>query len=741
MSRTLIIFLIVLSSIFSADSFAFSQSDSNSAAYDLVQRLIPQWKNQIKFENIPSDNGKDVFELQNENDKLIIRGSSVLSQVVGLNWFLKYYCDTSVSWYASNPVQVPDNMPKVIDRIRHSCISEYRFFLNYCTFGYTMPWWDWQKWERLIDWMALNGVNMPLAVTGQEAIWQRVWKQFGLTDGQIRNYFTGPAHLPWHQMANIDKWGGPLPQSYIDRQFELQKKILARQRQFGMKPLLTAFAGHVPATLKKLYPEVKIARLDSWNCFTEDYSTYFLDSTDPLFTKIQKIYLQEQTKAFGTDHFYGADPFNEMVPPSWEPKYLSSVADTIYKSMTQVDKDATWVQMAWLFYNKRKDWTPERVEAMVRAVPQDKMILLDYYCENMEIWKRTNAFYGQPYIWCYLGNFGGSTGITGNLDEVSRRMSNVFTDANAGNLKGVGSTLEGLNPNDVMFDFVFERPWNANAPDINDWTANYADRRCGKTDAKLRQAWQEYKDKVYISNQSSHASTIIAARPTLTKHGGWFTDPKIYYDNKDLLRVWNLMLQTSDTSRDSYQLDLVNVANQTMGNYALNVRDAMTAAYEAGDKKLFNNKANEFLGIIKDVDSIISTRPELLIGLWIADAKKFGKDESERKYYEHNARNLLTTWGPPKNILDDYSNRNWAGLVGDYYYGRWSLFVKEVKAAMQTGRKFDEKKFAEKIADFEWKWTLKDNYFADKPSGDSVQIAKKLYDKYADRINNSKDTK
>ena len=38
--------------------------------------------------------------------------------------------------------------------------------LNYCTFGYTMPWWTWQDWERFIDWMALNGITTPLAATG-----------------------------------------------------------------------------------------------------------------------------------------------------------------------------------------------------------------------------------------------------------------------------------------------------------------------------------------------------------------------------------------------------------------------------------------------------------------------------------------------------------------------------------------------------------------------------------------------
>jgi alpha-N-acetylglucosaminidase len=726
--------------LFAICAFVFpvyaQNAGSDSAAVDgLAGRLVPAWKNAIDFEIISSDNGKDVFELQSIDDKLIIRGNSILSQAVGLNWFLKYYCNTSVSWYASSPVQLPESMPKVPAKVRQNCKCEYRFFLNYCTFGYTMPWWGWDKWERLIDWMALNGVNMPLAVTGQEAVWQRVWKKFGLTDEQIRNYFTGPAHLPWHQMANIDKWGGPLPQSYIDKQFELQKKILTRERQLGMKPLLPAFAGHVPPALKELNPQVKITNLKSWGGFSQEYSTYFLDPKDPLFTKIQKVYLKEQTKAYGTDHFYGADPFNEMVPPSWEPEYLASVAKTIYSSMTQVDKDAMWVQMAWLFYNQRQNWTPPRVEAMLKAVPQDKMILLDYYCENMEIWKRTNAFYGQPYIWCYLGNFGGSSSIAGNIDEVNARITNVFKDKKAGNIKGIGSTLEALNPNVIAFELVFERLWHFDTFDMNSWTAKFADRRCGRPDAKLEEAWQILKDKIYIAYTGSHDSTIIAARPTLKGHGGVFTDPKINYDNKDLLKVWHLMLQVADTSRDSYQLDLVSVASQTMANYALYARDAMTAAYEKGDRDLFEQKASEFLGIIQDVNLIVASRPERLVGVWIADAESFGKTESERKYYEQNARNILSTWGQKGSFLNDYANRHWAGLIGDYYYGRWHLFISEVRKSMQAGKKSDEKQVTGKLAEFEWNWTLAENHFADKPSGDIFTIAKKMYDKYAAKIN------
>ncbi|GAG47398.1 unnamed protein product, partial [marine sediment metagenome] len=72
-----------------------------------------------------------------------------------------------------------------------------------------MAWYDWSQWERLIDWMALNGINMPLSVTGQEAVWQAVCKRLGMSDGQIDEFLAGPPYLPFQWMGCLDGWGGP----------------------------------------------------------------------------------------------------------------------------------------------------------------------------------------------------------------------------------------------------------------------------------------------------------------------------------------------------------------------------------------------------------------------------------------------------------------------------------------------------------------------------------------------------
>ena len=134
---------------------------------------------------------------------------------VGLNYYLKYYCHTTVSWFVDDKFEMPDSLPVIEKPLTIDARCKDRFFLNYCTFGYTMPWWSWRDWEHFIDWMALNGINLPLAITGQESIWHKVWMKLGLSDKEIRHYFTGPAHLPWHRMLNIDYWQGDLPMQII----------------------------------------------------------------------------------------------------------------------------------------------------------------------------------------------------------------------------------------------------------------------------------------------------------------------------------------------------------------------------------------------------------------------------------------------------------------------------------------------------------------------------------------------
>ena len=654
--------------------------------------------------------------------KIRITGNNDNSLAVGLNYYLKHIAGVHVSWLLCEPVET-STFPLFENSIRREALVKDRFFLNYCTYGYTMPWWKWEQWERFIDWMALNGINMPLAITGQEAVWYEVWKEFGMTDEEIRSYFSGPAHLPWHRMANLDGFGSPLPMSWLEGQKELQKRIVAREREFNMTPVLPAFAGHVPKRFAEMHPDADIQQLSEWCGFEP---THFLNSSDPLFAEIQKSFLEKQNALFGTNHIYGVDPFNEMDPPSWEPDDLANVARNIYGSLQQCDPAARWLQMTWVFYYKRQSWTPERLRAYLTAVPQDQLVLLDYFCEKTEVWRTTDGFYGQPFIWCYLGNFGGNTMLVGNLNELEKKLAAALEEAGP-NMTGIGSTLESFDVSPQIYEYLFDRVWNKQ-PDVHQWIADWSYLR-SNSDAH-ETTWQLMNDSIYKDWSFYGLGTQLVARPSLEGHGTYYTKPYYSYNNDTLKHICEIFLTSYAflsidydainegkkdcyRSKDTYNYDLINLFSQWMGNHFMDVRNDFTVAYKNRDIKEMKRQVKLANQLFEDVDVLLNTHPAFMLGPWIEAARAWGVTEEENDYYERQARTLLTIWGGP--ILNDYANRMWGGLVKDYYAQRWNLFFDAVIHAVKKGKEFDEKSFGEELSQFEHAWTERHTKYPVEP--------------------------
>lgn len=705
---------------------------NRTAVQSLIERLVPGRSNQFVIEEIPPDNSMEVFELLSRGSIIVLRGSSTLAVTRAFNWYLNRVLHTSVSWYRTEPVVIPKALPPVERTVRRSCRFEHRFFLNYCTFGYTMLWWQWSDWERLIDWMALNGITMPLAITGQEYVWQQVWRSFGLSDEQIRAFFTGPSHLPWHRMGNLDSWLGPLPQSFIDSQYELQKKILQRERALGMTPVLPAFAGHTPKALKEKYPGLKMTSLGSYST-GEENNAFFIDPMEPLFIEIQHAFMREQTRLFGSDHLYGIDPFNEMDPPSWDPDYLAQVSKTIYKGLSDIDPQAVWVQMAWTFYYDRKHWTNPRLEAMIKAVPPDRMILLDYFCEQAEIWRSTDAFFNAPYIWCYLGNFGGGTQMAAPLQKVAKLLLTTESDDNRRKMRGIGSTLEGFGVNRFMFEWLFEYAWDPNAANLTEWMTSYARSRTGHPDPVAEDAWRRLLKVPYDQLVSGVGmGNTMQMRPRLEGKARYTR--RAEYDYRQLADILGQMLLADADSlvNPRYQSDLITVCRQVLGNLAHPLKEKVLEAYRQKDPAALDRHGARFLDLIADVDLLLRGQPEQTLKYWLDSARRFAAADAPAAYFLWNAKVLLTTWGPQGSLLTDYAARDLSGLLVSYYRNRWQLFFADLRHSLQTGTAFDQGDFDRRIAGFEWNWCRQVEQDVQPVGKSPAVLVRELYIKYLD---------
>lgn len=708
-----------------------SPSDPDTrAAADLARRIIPEVADRFEFVKQTFADSADCFSLRSDGDMIVISGNNAGAMAVGLNYYLKQYCLTEVSWYADSPVELPAVLPSVDGEVKVEARLANRFFLNYCTSGYSMPFWNWRDWERFIDWMALNGVNLPLATTGQEAIWYNVWSELGLSDEEIRSYFTGPAHLPWHRMCNLDGWQSPLPKEWLDGQAELQKRIISRERELSMRPVLPGFAGHVPEAFAKRYPDAITTTVSEWGGFPADYRCTYLSPTDSLFAVIQKKYLTEQTRIYGTDHIYGVDPFNEVDPPTWNPDSLGMMSHEIFESLTAVDPEAVWLQMAWLLYADPDHWTPATAKAYLQGVPQGRMILLDYYCENTEEWKLFDSFYGQPYIWCYLGNFGGNSFLVSPVNDVQRRIDDVLENGGS-NLCGIGSTLEGLDVNPYMYEFILGQAWDF--PAGHDPSQNIIDRRVGRIDSNARKAWRLLADSVFVQPSLCGQGPLTNCRPTLDGFAWWTVKPNIDYPNSVLLDAWGQLLAVDSCTRDSYVFDCVNVGRQVLDNYFIALREDFNDAYRKGDMELLHKKGDEIKELFADLTLLLRGHRDFSLGKWIEDARSHGVTPEQKDYYERNARTLITIWGPSKD-LNDYANRQWAELNNSYYAHRWSMFVDKVIEAAGKGQKFDEDAFYNASREFENSWIEPENVITYLEPVDGLTVARQMYEKYAPLI-------
>jgi alpha-N-acetylglucosaminidase len=575
----------------------------------------------------------------------------------------------------------------------------------------------------------MNGINMPLAVTGQNIIHKRVYNSLGFSDKELESFFSGPAYFSWFWMGNLDGWGGPLPNSWMKEHESLQKKILARERSLGMTPILPAFTGHVPPSFKTKFPQAKL-NATSWN--GKFPAVYLLSPDDPMFLQIGKQFIQEQTKAYSTNHLYSADTFNENRPPSNDSVYLNNISKKVYQSMALADPKAIWVMQGWLFHFSAKFWQQNQIKALLNAVPDSNMIVLDLWSERHPLWQQTQSYYGKPWIWNMLSNFGGNISLQGVIDVVASEPSKALTDPKANNMVGIGLTPESIEQNPVMYELMMDNVWRDKPINVDKWLAGYVKRRYGAPNKGALQAWQILRKTAYADTLTNGGpESIICARPTLKRSTRGVTT-RFPYNNVELLKAGKLLQLQAGSLKNSegYQYDLVDATRQLMANYATYIQQKIAADVGRKDLPAFKQNSEDFIKLINDMDQLLLTRKDFLLGKWLNDAKKWGTTSDEKKLYEKNARNLITLWGDKNSTLREYACKQWSGLLNGYYKQRWQQYFNYVEKQLANGKDLNQEAFEETIKEWEWNWVNSNEIYPDKPDGDAVDISKRMFAKY-----------
>ncbi len=688
-----------------------TEETKNSLA--VIEKLIGNRVNDFELSIVENDSNEgDWFEVEASANKVKIKGTSNVVICYAAYSFLKDIGAVLVSW-EGNRIDLPSTWPKYYKK--ESTPFKYRNYLNVCAYGYTTPWWDWQRWNREIDWMALHGINMPTAMEGQEIVWQQLWKEYGVTDNQLKEHFTGPAFLPWQRMGNINSHEGPLPQEWINKKSILQKKILQKMKALGMHPVVPAFSGYVPKAFAEMHTNSKISELSGWSGGGFK-STFLLDPKDPLFTEIGKRFIEIYAELYGQADFYLADSFNEITPPvSVENKNeeLSDYGNAIFETINKAAPGATWVLQGWLFGNDKEFWTKEATKAFLSKVPNNKMIVQDFANDRYKVWENQEAFYGKQWTYGYVHNYGGSNPVYGDLHFYNTELKGLLHNAKKGNVVGYGVMPEGLNNNSVVYEYIYDLPWKQGNQPVNDWLHTYLKARYGKnTNDNVFKAWQLLKESVFITKywdtrwwDSRAGAYLFFKRPTekITEFEG---NPG---DKEKLRQAIDFLNEEADKFDKSnlYTYDLVNFSRHY---YSLELDDLLIQCVKAYQKKELDKGDalyNDIETLALKIDAMLAGQKLNNLNSWLSDAWSYGDSNETSKNYLKNAKMLITFWGG-EGHLSDYASRAWHGMYKEFYWQRWKQFLQVLRESVIANQPFNEDKERQDIQKWEIQWCESD---------------------------------
>ena len=737
--------------------------------------------NNFKFVLDPSLNlDQETFVIGGEEGKILIKGTTISAITTGLGWYLNNIAHINIAWNSLNEktttVKWDANaayadlsyLPVPTTEETHSSDAKYRYYLNYCTFGYSMTSWTWTRWQQEIDWMALHGINMPLQIVGLEEVWRKFLtmedangnRKYNYSDSEAKAFVAGPAFTAWWGMNNLegwggtsaDGWGGVQDDAWYDRQQALATQILTLQRELGMQPVLPGFSGMVPSNFKD--KTGVDCNAGTWGGFTRPKIVL---PSNARFAEIAADYYACLKEVMGESQYYSMDPFHE----GDEANATKEAYTAIYDAMETAKSGSQWVIQQWQWYGGNQTYS-------LQGVPAGKLIVLDLFSDGRPEFDKHgyNGYAPQDAVFCAIPNFGGRSGLMGRLQNVTDnyfKYKNQYTT-----IKGIGTAPEAIEQTPVTYDLIYQLPWmNGVKPDVAAWVDNYAVARYGKDNAVVKEAWSLLRqgplnygadaiqgpvEDVWAARPNLDASPASSWGTTLNGAGGTYTPARrqmlidaVYklIDQEDELEL------TNSVYRSNYLYDLVEFGGAVMADYAYDLLKGIKAAKDAEgtDGATYKARRNAFLQLILDMDAFRGTNLNFRLGKWTQEARDAaaevtGATTATPDWYEfNNARTILTTWGDQSQNggLKDYSYRSWQGLLADYYYPRWKYYFDNNCNGPSSGYFF-----------FEWNWAhgmehsvgqtsksttrlaegAKGYSYSRDPEGNTVEEAVKMLGKY-----------
>ncbi|MFF8829155.1 alpha-N-acetylglucosaminidase [Streptomyces sp. NPDC015131] len=648
---------------------AHADGDPLRPARDALVRLLPRHADQFVLR--PLRTGPERFRVTGSAGRVEVAATGPATALTGVHWYLKYVCGAHISW-AGSQLNLPARLPAPDRPLAREATVPHRFAFNDTHDGYTAPYADWARWERLIDVLALHGCNEVLVTTGQEAVYHRLLRDFGYPDAEARAWLPAPSHQPWWLLQNMSGYGGPVTPELLARRAALGRRITDRLRELGMRPVLPGWFGTVPEGFAERVPGARTVPQGVWAGLRRPD---WLDPRTPVFARAAASFYRHQAELFGEAGHYKMDLLHEGGSPGDVP--VPEAARAVETALRTARPGATWVILGWQA-NPRRD--------LIDALDPSGLLVVDGLSDLEAVTDREKDWGGVPYAFGTIPNFGGRTTIGAKTHLWAERFT-AWRDRPGSALAGTAYMPEAAERDPAALELFSELAWRREPVDRARWFARYADLRYGGRDARAREAFAVLRDTAYriTSRDGRPHDSVFAARPSLdARSGAHYATHAPAFDPAAFDAAFTALLGVREPLRrsDAYRHDLTDLGRQVLANRSWQLVGQLKTAYTAKDLDTFRALSRLWLRLMRLSDDMTGSHRAFLLGPWLADARREG--------LERTARVLITTWADRPTAdggrLANYANRDWSGLIADFHLPHWRAYLEELEDALAQGR-------------------------------------------------------
>lgn len=666
MNRVIIFLLMLLPFTIKAQvAHPVTPEDMEKAVSQIMLRVVGSRAYDFNFSYIPATNEPEFFEVSAKNGNIVIKGNSIVAMAKGAYEYLQKACYVQYN-HNSGKITLPKSLPDFTIP-KTPAQTDYRIYLNSKTYDKSLAYWQWEDWEKEIDIMALHGINAPLSLLGQEAVWQAVYEKMGIRGTQLDNFFSSPSFQMATFRGNNAGVNPALPQSYINKTKELQNKILSRMLQLGMKPIVPTFNGVVPPAYIKRNPNAEHFVISAKNNLKKENNAYVLQPGTTDFLNIGMSFIETYRKLYGK-----AVNFTFELPEISEQEIIGTgvsqklglFGSSIYNSIVATVPDGK------LFINCNADKNASAFEkannvATLASNIDNKSVFVIVNTSDVANFQLPTQLINKN--WILNINIQSDYFIDSNLENALQTISQTLKNKK-NNCVGVGYAPYKHNTNEITFNAIEAQLWSNTNIGNEDFLLNFFSARYGAKSKEFIEIW-EPAINLYESFGETNSKFALQQNPGFIDYNSHIN----FYESATNL----IKYAEKNTVKNNILLNDVATLTST---YAMHIIDRLISeaskSYAGGNSQKSKELFEKALKLITTVDginfNIYSNRLETII----SRAANIASNSKDSAYFIDDVKKMLVDNNMSRlSVVEGQNERLMSGFIREFYAERWKVFV------------------------------------------------------------------